>query len=96
VIPGILGDGAEALKVAELRSLVESIPGSLEKVHSILAALEDELWAKADFLVSNGDDVRVWEGFAEEASARTSTALVEALEGARHPGSGCGPGAEPA
>ncbi len=96
VIPGILGDGAEALKAAELRSLVESIPGSLEKVRSILGTLEDELWAKADFLVSNGDDERVWEEFADEASARASTALVEALASATHPGSGYGPGAEPA
>ena len=92
VIPGILGDGAEARRRRSCAALSSRSLDRSRRSALILGTLEDELWSKADFLVSNGDDERVWEEFADEASARASTALVEALASATHPGSGYGPG----
>jgi secernin len=83
VIPAILGDEAEAAKLAELRSLVESNPGSLVKVRRILGTLEEELWAKADLLVGSGQDA--WQRFVVDASVKTSGALSEALATSAEP-----------
>jgi secernin len=94
VIPGILEDDADARRFAELRGLVESSPGALERVRVIFGTLEEGLWAKADLLVGQRQDA--WRRFAEEVSLRTSAALGDALATTADAAPGCGPGALPA
>jgi secernin len=94
VIPGFLEDEADARKLAELRGLVESFPGSLERVRLIFGTLEEELWARADLLVGQGPDA--WYHFADEASRKTSAALSHALATTADTAAGCGEGVLPA
>jgi secernin len=79
-IAEFLSDEAMSKRFASLRRTIESKPGSLDSVRSVLSRVENDLWEQADGL---GNDPAAWDRFAHSASAQVVSALeaVESLLG---------------
>ena len=73
-VPTALGDPARWHRFARLRDRVETEPDALAEVRSVLAPVEDELWAEADESYAAGAHAPL-ASFAAAASARVDAAL---------------------
>jgi secernin len=74
-VPTGLGDPARWQRFARLRDRAETRSDALAEIRSVLAAAEDEIWARADDCYAGGTQGPL-ESFATAASARVDAALA--------------------
>jgi len=74
-VPPVLTDPAQWARFAALRDRVERDASALAEVRTVLAPVEQELWAEADALVAAGD-AGPRTGFGRRAGARVDDALT--------------------